>query len=522
MAALVEVYLRALALSGQTLAVGGVLLGLLVLLPWRRGVSTLHAPRVLTVTAAGSSVAAAAQAVILAVTLSRLAGDDGWRLDVALATPPVQLGLGRVLGCAALAWLAARLARDPARRGGWLALLLPALVAVGGAAGLSHAAARIDGRALLLGLETVHHVAAAAWIGGLLQLLALGAAGGSWSTVLVSRFSALAAGAVVVQAATGWALSAAFVTDVGTAVGTAYGAMIATKIVLVAGVAALGAANFWMARRGGDGAMPPRFRTLLEVEAALGGAVLFVAAAIAASPVAADVPVSDRATPGEVLQRFTPRRPSLATPSHAQLAEASALTDPTAPRTPADIAWSEYNHNVAGLALLLMAMLATAERSRLARLARHWPLLFVTLSVFLLVRTDPEAWPSAGGGIWATLADPEVLQHRVLSLLPAAFGVFEWLVRTGRLRPRPWALVFPSLCVVGGTLLLAHAHTTSDVKAAHLMEISHLPLGVLGIGVGAMRWLELRLPAGGGRVPGRLWAPGLALMGVLLLFYREG
>jgi copper resistance protein D len=102
------------------------------------------------------------------------------------------------------------------------------------------------------------------------------------------------------------------------------------------------------------------------------------------------------------------------------------------------------------------------------------------------------------------------------------FGIFEWRVRTGRLPSRPWALVFPSLCVVGGTLLLAHAHTTADVRSAHLMEVTHLPLGVLAIGAGAMRWLELRLPAGEGRVPGRLWAPGLALMGVVLLFYREG
>lgn len=521
MAALAEVYLRALALSAQTVAVGGVLLGLLVLRPWRDDVGVVAARRVLGVTAAAAVAATVAQVVLLVTILHRLAGEAPWPTDAALAATPVQLALARVLGGAALAWLAARLARRPGRQAGWIALAAPAVVTVAGAAGLSHAAAQLDGRAPLLALETVHLVAAAAWVGGLLHLLALGAEAGG-RPPLLRRFSALAAVALGTQAATGWALSAAYVPDVATAAGTAYGAMLAAKLALVGGLATLGAANFLLVRRVRDGDPPPRLRPVLEAEAAVGVAVLFVAAAIAVSPVARDVPAADLATPDEMRQRFIPRWPSLTTPSHAQLAEASALTDPTAPRTAEDIAWSEYNHNLAGLVVLVMALVAMAERGRLARVARHWPLLFVLLSGFLLVRTDPEAWPGAGGGVWATLADPEVLQHRVLSLLPAAFGVFEWLVRTGRLPARPWALVFPSLCVVGGTLLLAHAHTTADVKSAHLMEITHLPVGVAGIAVGVLRWLELRLPDAGGRAPGRLWAPALALVGLLLLFYREG
>jgi hypothetical protein len=40
--------------------------------------------------------------------------------------------------------------------------------------------------------------------------------------------------------------------------------------------------------------------------------------------------------------------------------------------------------------------------------------------------------------------------------------------------------------------------------------------------VGWTRWLELRLSPPENRVPGQLWAPGLALVGILLLLYREG
>jgi hypothetical protein len=51
--------------------------------------------------------------------------------------------------------------------------------------------------------------------------------------------------------------------------------------------------------------------------------------------------------------------------------------------------------------------------------------------------------------------------------------------------------------------------------------VTHAPLGVAALIMGWARWLELRLPASQQRLPGQLWATGLAVVGVLLLFYRE-
>ena len=53
------------------------------------------------------------------------------------------------------------------------------------------------------------------------------------------------------------------------------------------------------------------------------------------------------------------------------------------------------------------------------------------------------------------------------------------------------------------------------------MEVTHLPLGLLGVLIGWTRWLELRLPAADRRIPGRIWPPALALVGLLLVLYRE-
>src|SRR3989442_1401348 len=110
------------------------------------------------------------------------------------------------------------------------------------------------------------------------------------------------------------------------------------------------------------------------------------------------------------------------------------VDDRDAQRTAADRAWSEFNHNVAGLFVLAMGLLAILYATGRARWARHWPLIFLGLAGFLLIRNDPGAWPLGPLGFWESMAYPEVLQHRVFVLLVVAFAFFEWMVRTGRLR----------------------------------------------------------------------------------------
>ena len=106
-------------------------------------------------------------------------------------------------------------------------------------------------------------------------------------------------------------------------------------------------------------------------------------------------------------------------------------------------------------------------------------------------------------------------------LLAIAFGVFEWRVRTGQFRSGRYALVFPLLCAVGSGLLVTHSHALSNLKTEFLAEALHAPLAVAGMVVAWARWLEIRLPPPDDRLPGRLWPAALALVGLLLIFYRE-
>jgi copper resistance protein D len=168
-----------------------------------------------------------------------------------------------------------------------------------------------------------------------------------------------------------------------------------------------------------------------------------------------------------------------------------------------------------------MGVLSLLQASGRIRWARHWPLVFLGLAACMMVRNDPGAWPMGPQGFWAGMGDATVVQHRVFVLLVVVFGLFEWRVRSGRLRAPRAALLFPLLCAVGGGLLLTHSHASLNLKTEFLTEVTHAPMGVLGVVVGWGRWLELRLPAPQGRLPGRLAAGAMTVIGVLLLLYRE-
>ena len=154
-------------------------------------------------------------------------------------------------------------------------------------------------------------------------------------------------------------------------------------------------------------------------------------------------------------------------------------------------------------------------------LARHWPVIFLGLALFLLLRSDPEVWPLGHEDFMAAFRDVEVVQHRIFVALILVFAAFEWSVQTGRLRSRRAALVFPLMVAAGGALLLTHSHQIANVKDAELIELTHTPLALAGIAAGWGRWLELRLPGRGGRIAGWVWPVCFVLVGVILLWYRE-
>lgn len=406
----------------------------------------------------------------------------------------------------------------------------------------SHAIARSDGRPMLLAATGLHQAGAAFWLGGLPCLLAALRLTPASARLVGQHYSWLAAGGVGLILAGSAGFWLGYIGAVEAVYGTAYGSMAATKLIMLGLLLLLGAANFRLLH----GVTPmgtglPRLRRFIEAEMAIGIAVLAVAASLTSVPPAADLP-DDRVTWAEITERFTPAWPRLSSPDHADLAipalqaqldaewqQRQAAQRPQAftpgegllpPRNATDIAWSEYNHHWAGIMVLLVGLAALLDATGRVPVARHWPLVFLGLAAFLLIRSDPEAWPLGDIGLLDSLRDPEVVQHKLASLLVVGFAVSEWSVRLGLLRGRV-RFVFPVAMLAGGVLLLAHTHAISNIKEAQLIELSHLPLAVCAVIGGCARWTELRGPEALARVARWLWPGCLVVIGLLLLLYRE-
>lgn len=529
---LVSVVLRGLGLATLALSLGGSAFALLVL-PGARDRSPLAdraLRRTLRLSLAGSAGVAATQLLLLLLQLWTLKdGIGAWPLREFLSTGFARAGLIRVclgLCLGAATWFLLR--RGPSK-GRWTGVVALALSLGGSSAWLSHAIGRLEDRGLLMMLDALHQVGAAVWVGGVMHLVAFWllwrqSPDGPLAATVFRRFSPLALASVGAIVGAGTALSLSYVDGIDGLFGTGYGIMLLTKVSILASALLLGGLNFLTVRRLArrDQAPPARLWWFTEAEVGLGLTLLLAAASLTSLPPARDVR-EDRATIGEVAGRFAPRLPRLATPKIDELlASAAPLNDTLAVRQPEEYAWSEYNHHTAGLFVMAMGLLAWLERRGRARWARHWPLLFLGLAGFLFVRNDPRAWPLGPAGFWESMLLPDVLQHRLSVALIVALAIFEWLVRTGRLRAAGWAYVFPLLAAGGGALLLTHSHAMFNLKAEFLTEITHTPLGILAVFTGWGRWLELRLPPPENRLPGWVWTISLILLGALLLVYREG
>ncbi len=313
--------------------------------------------------------------------------------------------------------------------------------------------------------------------------------------------------------------------------GTTYGFMMLAKIYLLLLILGMGAGNFFLVRQIERAPAPllVRLRRFSEAEIGLGFTAILAAASLTSQPPAIDL-TRDRLTSHEIVERMrwvqprmtSPPLKALVPPTSIQVSVQNSLFSGGSENDANDRAWSEYNHHWAGLIVLVAGALALLARSQRFKWAHHWPLLFIGLAIFILLRADPENWPLGPRPFWASFSSPDVLQHRMYALLITAFAIFEWAVETGRVTSRAATYVFPLMCAAGGALLLTHSHALGNIKEEMLAEMTHTPIALLGATAGWSRWLELRLPQErDSKIAAFIWPVCLVLVGIVLLDYRE-
>jgi putative copper resistance protein D len=532
-----SVLFRGGALSFESLTIGGIVFLNFVARSASTQSEAINHVSLRWIRRAAVALAVTQLAYILASTLILMQSADMTLADVSGAN----FVLAGVVAIASALTIAALAGAGSSKR--YPVMLFPALLILLWSVMTSHAMARLEYRFPLAVVTALHQGATATWLGGLFYLLIAipRCPDNQFARQLIARFSKLALISVAVLAAAGFTLGFAYVGSLDAIYGTSYGIMVATKAVLFGTLLLLGALNFQIARSPSGGAVIACLRRFGEAEIGIGITVILTAASLTSLPPAVDLR-TDRVSTRQIVTRLAPQLPRLASPSIEDLprdiyaAEVKAFDAGTLssasfvpgqagmrPNTPAEKSWSEYNHHWAGLIVLSIGLLAFLAQTKHFPWARNWPLLFLGLSLFLFLRSDPETWPLGPNGFWVTLQDPEVLLHRIFALLVVALAIFEWRVQTGRVATARARLIFPALVAIASALLLTHSHSLGNIKEEVLAELSHAPLAVLGIVAGWSRWLELRLPSGN-KVRDRmawLWPACLLLIGLLLLNYRE-
>ncbi len=191
------------------------------------------------------------------------------------------------------------------------------------------------------------------------------------------------------------------------------------------------------------------------------------------------------------------------------------------------IAYSEFNHHLAGVFLLLIGL------SEL-RQALGWPLLAWTrfllpstlgmAGVFLLIWSDHDSWPIGSMTFAQTFfgSDPEVLQHKTYGVLAFVVGAIEFLRRLGWFAHAVWTAPLPLFAIVGGVMLFGHSH--GDHAAAHKITLHHVMMGAMAIIAGTSKLISgwrTRQLATERSYWELVWASLVLVIGVQLLIYSE-
>lgn len=191
------------------------------------------------------------------------------------------------------------------------------------------------------------------------------------------------------------------------------------------------------------------------------------------------------------------------------------------------IAYSEFNHHLAGVFLLLIGL--SEVRQALGWPALVWtrfllPCALTVGGVFLLIWSDHDSWPIGSQTFAQTFFgdDPEIVQHKTYGILACAVGTIEFLRRLGWFAHAAWTVPLPLFAIVGGLMLFSHSH--GDHPGAYKIALHHAIMGTMAITAGSSKLLS----GWRGRELMRersywelMWASLVLLIGVQLLIYTE-
>jgi hypothetical protein len=189
-------------------------------------------------------------------------------------------------------------------------------------------------------------------------------------------------------------------------------------------------------------------------------------------------------------------------------------------------AYSLFMHRSCGLALVALGLLIFADRlteRKHGAIRKAMGLVWLLMGAHILINADPMDWPVSGSFMesWSRPGSGEWLQHKTLSLIPMALGLYAILVARRQMEMKAWqGIALAAIMALGGIGLLIHEHEHSPGMDMALIQRQHnlmaltsffLAAGSVGEGLRQVAWkAKLYL------VP-----VGLILLGLQLAVYTE-
>src|SRR2546426_10190258 len=118
---------------------------------------------------------------------------------------------------------------------------------------------------------------------------------------------------------------------------------------------------------------------------------------------------------------------------------------------PEQQAFLVFNHHVGGVFVLIMGVISLLEvlnGSRFRRIGFLWPTSLLILGGYMVLLSDPAAWPVGPLALAESLADPTVLQHKTFAIILVALGLIDLLRRLGMLSTPGWQATFYAVALL--------------------------------------------------------------------------
>ena len=209
--------------------------------------------------------------------------------------------------------------------------------------------------------------------------------------------------------------------------------------------------------------------------------------------------------------------------THGEHGAAPTVVAEHAGETEEELAYSLFMHRSSGTVLILLGALMLADRLTKRREGRFQigiGIVWLLFGLHLFIRSDPEGWPIGPAGFLESFSMPtasEWIQHKVLSMIPLALGVWTFLSRRVPMSA-PVSYALGGLLALGGAGLLVHQHADHPmmdiVNLQHrLMALSALFIAGSSVADGLSHLTWKRKPF--------LLPAGLIVLGLQLVAYVE-